>query len=71
MSRELDEAAHEASEGRKVLLPVLAEGLSLDGLPPRIRRFKCADFNRDFDIAYLLLLKSIRGHLRRAHEGLA
>lgn len=64
VNRELDEAAHEATEGRKILLPVLAAGLTIKELPPRIRRFKCADFNASFDNAYSLLLKSIHARLK-------
>lgn len=64
VNRELDEAVHEATEGRKVLLPVLVAGLTTENLPPRIRRFKCADFNSSFSNAYSLLLKSIHAHLK-------
>ncbi|MDH3503567.1 MAG: toll/interleukin-1 receptor domain-containing protein, partial [Nitrospirota bacterium] len=65
VNRELDEATHEATEGRKIILPVLVAGLAVKELPPRIRRFKCADFNLPFDQAYSLLLKSISAHLTR------
>lgn len=63
--RELDEAAHEATEGRKLLLPVLANGLRIADVPARIRRFKCADFNVEFDRPYAMLLRSINAHLGR------
>lgn len=66
VSRELDEAAHEAAEGRKVILPVLAKGLNPSQVPARIRRFRCADFNGDASRAYDLLLASMREHVRRA-----
>jgi hypothetical protein len=66
VNRELDEASHEASEGRKVILPVLASGLAVGYLPAHLRRFKCADFSSHFDMAYRLLKRSIDEHLRRA-----
>jgi hypothetical protein len=65
VSRELDEAAHEAAEGRKVILPVLAKGLAASCMPARIRRFRCADFNEDALRGYELLLASMREHARR------
>jgi hypothetical protein len=71
LRRELDEAAHEATEGRKVLLPVLANGLCVESAPARIRRFKCADFNSDFQRAYTILLSSIQGHIRRGKTGVS
>jgi hypothetical protein len=61
--RELDEAAHEGVEGRKLLLPVVMEGLPLDEVPPRVRRFVCADFNQGFDVPYAYLKRSIEQHL--------
>lgn len=65
VQRELDEASHEASEGRKLILPVLTSGLRVADTPARIRRFKCADFVDDFDKLYSLLSRSIREHLQR------
>jgi hypothetical protein len=64
--REIDEAAHEVSEGRKIILPLFGCGLSPEQLPSRLRRFKGVDFNQDFDIGYRLLLRSIVGHMRRS-----
>lgn len=64
VQRELDEAAHEATEGNKLLLPILANGLDINVLPARLRRFKCADFNSEFDRPYALLARSIHVHLR-------
>ena len=64
VQRELDEAAHEAAEGRKVLLPVLAKGLAPAQAPARIRRFRCADLNANAEREYELLLRSIREHVR-------
>jgi hypothetical protein len=68
VSRELDEASHEAVEGRKILLPVVANGLNMQDVPPRLRRFKCADFNQEFNPAYSLLKRSIDAHLRRLRD---
>ena len=68
VSRELDEASHEASEGRKLLLPVLTGGLSVNAVPARLRRFKCADFNNDFASAYRALKTAIVVHLGRMVE---
>lgn len=65
VSRELDEASHEASTGNKVLLPVVTGGLSSSHLPPRIRRRRFVEFGSDFEGPYALLLRSIRGHSRR------
>ena len=65
VSREIDEASHEASEGTKVLLPVVTGGLSVAELPPRLRRFKCADFNENFENNYKQLRMAIVGHLNR------
>lgn len=64
VQRELDEAAHEATDGHKILLPILACGLELSAVPARIRRFKCADFTSGFEKPYALLTKSIHAHLR-------
>jgi hypothetical protein len=65
VSREIDEASHEASEGTKVLLPVLAGGLTAAELPSRLRRFKCANFNTNFESNYKQLKVAIVGHLNR------
>lgn len=65
VSRELDEAVHEAAEGRKIILPVLAKGLDPSRVPARIRRFRCADFNEEASRAYDLLLASMREHIQR------
>lgn len=65
VSRELDEASHEEAEGRKILLPVLAGGMKGADLPPRLRRFKCADFTTCFDDAYRDLRLSVVVHLSR------
>ncbi len=64
VQRECDEASHEAAEGKKILLPVLTGGLNPKRIPAQIRRFKCADFNSDFEKSYGLLSKSISTHLR-------
>lgn len=68
VGRELDEASHEAAEGKKVLLPVLVGGLTAEGLPGRLRRFKCADFNEDFERAYRSLKTAVVVHLGRLHK---
>jgi hypothetical protein len=65
VERELDEASHEATEGRKIILPILANGLSIDNVPARLRRFKCADFHSSFDESYATLHRSIRAHVDR------
>ena len=44
VEREFDEASHEETEGRKILLPVLAGGLDVNAVPPRMRRKKCVLF---------------------------
>jgi hypothetical protein len=65
VNRELDEAAHEVAEGRKLLLALLTGGLTVDEAPPRVRRFRCADFNTDFPRAHLELKTAITVHLQR------
>jgi len=66
VSRELDEASHEAATGKKVLLPVIAGGLAPVDLPPRIRRRRFVEFTAAFERPYAQLLRSIREHSRRA-----
>jgi hypothetical protein len=68
VQRELDEASHEANDGNKILLPVLTGGLTPNEMPARMRRFKCADFNKEFDNAYALLSRSIIKHLSRIRK---
>jgi hypothetical protein len=70
VAREFDEASHEAVSGSKVLLPVIAGGLSITELPPRIRRKRAVTFGADFDTPYQLLLRSIQEHSRRARLAL-
>lgn len=65
VQRELDEAAHEATEGNKIVLPIIAKGLAVEGIPARMRRFKLADFNKNFDSSYSTLLRSIKLHLQK------
>ena len=63
VQRELDEASHEASEGRKKLLPVLVPGMNMADVPSRVRRFKCADFGGKREDVYSKLKTSIVAHL--------
>src|SRR5579864_2597898 len=56
VQREIDEASHEATEGRKLVLPILANGLSLTNIPPRLRRLKSVQFDNNFDSSYKILL---------------
>jgi len=48
-----------------MILPVVADGLGIGQLPPRLRRYKCADFATGFEKAYALLKRSIEAHLGR------
>jgi hypothetical protein len=64
VERELDEAAHEATEGRKVALPVVAKGLRAEEIPTRLRRQLYVDVSKNFDHGYERLAKSIQHHLR-------
>ena len=66
VAREFDEASHDAISGNKVLLPVLASGLSPNDLPARIRRKKSVVFEADFERPYAVLLESIKEHTRRS-----
>lgn len=68
VARELDEASHEATDAGKVILPVLAKGLTVDQMPARVRRFKCADFNSDFAQSYTVLYRSIQRHAERSQH---
>ena len=63
--RELDEAAFEEAEGRKVILPVLAKDLRPTKIPDRLRRFRYVDIGPSFERGYIQLIASIRAHLRR------
>jgi hypothetical protein len=65
VERELDEAAFEEAEGRKVILPVLAKKLRSTDVPPRLRRIRHVDIGSNFESGYTQLIRSIRGHLRR------
>jgi hypothetical protein len=65
VERELDEAAFEEAEGRKVILPVLAKNLNPSEIPPRLRRIRYVDIGPSFDGGYAQLIGSIRAHLRR------
>lgn len=65
VQREIDEAAHEAAEGHKIVLPIVTNGLSPLDVPARLRRLKCAEFGADFESAYGLLWRSIHAHLKR------
>ncbi len=63
VKREFDEASYEEIEGRKIIIPIIGNGLKLNNLPPRIRRKLCIDVNSDFDTAYANLKKSVFFHL--------
>ena len=65
VEREFDEASHEEIEGRKIILPVIAEGLNPKDLPARIRRRYCGVFGDAFDEAYAQLRISILKHLQK------
>jgi hypothetical protein len=62
VDRELDEAAHEETEGRKIILPVV-KNLSPEQIPARLRRKLYVDMSKSFDDGYAKLAKSIRHHL--------
>ena len=49
VARELDEAAHEASEGNKIVLPVVAKGLLAEQIPARLRRQVYVDLSKNFN----------------------
>ena len=63
VERELDEAAHEETEGRKVVLPIVAKNLSPERIPPRLRRKLYVDVSESFHVGYNKLIRSIRHHL--------
>jgi uncharacterized protein YjbI with pentapeptide repeats len=64
VEREFDEASHEEVEGGKIILPVIAKGLKIESLPPRIRRKLCVDLTTDYDRGYEKLEKSILTYLK-------
>jgi hypothetical protein len=64
VDRELDEAAHEETEGRKIILPIIAKDLAPNQIPARLRRKLYVDISRSFDDGYAKLTRSIRHHLR-------
>jgi hypothetical protein len=64
VEREFDEASYEEIEGRKMVLPVVAKGLRMENLPPRIRRKLCVNFSIDFDSSYNKLKNSIKEYLK-------
>jgi hypothetical protein len=68
VQRELDEAAHEEAEGRKVILPVLAKGMRSSDIPPRLRRIRHVDIGSNFEAGYDQLIISIRVHLSRQRQ---
>lgn len=68
VQRELDEAAHEAVEGGKIILPIVAKGLGIGDVPARVRRWRCANFNEGFDASYSALLRSIKLHRQRYQQ---
>jgi hypothetical protein len=68
VERELDEAAHEETEGSKIVLPVLAKGLGHDKIPYRLRRKLYVDVSEyTFDSGYAKLVQSIKQHLKNVH----
>jgi len=63
VKREFDEASYEEIEGRKTIIPIIGNGLKLNGLPPQMRRKLYIDMNSDFGTAYAKLKKSVFFHL--------
>jgi hypothetical protein len=64
VEREIDEAAHEETEGKKIILPIVAKDLPSEQIPARLRRKLYVDMSKSFDTGYAKLAKSIRYHLR-------
>jgi hypothetical protein len=64
VEREIDEAAHEETEGEKIILPIVAKDLPSQQIPARLRRKVYVDMSKSFDDGYAKLAKSIRYHLR-------
>ena len=64
VEREFDEASYEEVIGKKVILPVIAKGLEMEKLPPRIRRKNCADITKNFEDGYERLQNSIIAYLK-------
>jgi hypothetical protein len=63
VEREIDEAAHEETEGKKIILPIVAKDLSPNQIPAMLHRFVYVDISKSFDDGYAKLAKSIRYHL--------
>ena len=71
VTREIDEAAHEHAEGRKIIIPILAGGLDPQDIPARLRRLKCANLSNPTDESILLLIRSVQKHIERNVGGAA
>ena len=69
VGRELDEAAHAEVEGRKIVLPVIANGLTAEQVPARLRNKVYLDLNKSFEDGYAKLTRSIRHHLQTHGPG--
>lgn len=63
VERELNEASHEEIEGKKIVLPVIANGLKLEQLPPRLRGKLYVDLTSNFEDGYEKLKRSITKYL--------
>ena len=65
VEREFDEASHEEIEGKKIILPVIGNGMNPSELPARLRRRAYADLNQDFEYGYDKLKRSIYAYLEK------
>jgi regulator of replication initiation timing len=64
VQREFEEASYEEIEGKKIILPIICNGLKANGVPTRIRRKLYVDVSQDFEVGYQKLKQSIIFHLQ-------
>lgn len=63
VEREFDEASYEEIENKKVILPIIVNGLKNANIPARIRRKLYVNLTDDFEAGYKKLRKSIFSYM--------
>jgi hypothetical protein len=67
VEREFDEASYEEIEGKKIILPIVVNGLPASDIPARIRRKLYVSLSDDFEAGYKKLRSSIVSYILK-HE---
>ena len=65
VKRELDEAIHAETQGKKIVIPIIANGLTGKDVPTRIQTKYYVDLNKNFNQGYEKLKKAIIVYLKR------